>query len=155
MTTKPKPINRKLYNVKIEVELCVFAQDSQEAIRVGKENAGSEAIEFGAAEAKLLNQVSDIPRTWTEAIPYYPAGASINNKTCKQIVMEKISERHDKVASKVVDNDVQHIMEIQESIQRVPKEEVKPETRPDPIPPELEWKETETGKKLPPLRFFR
>jgi len=155
MATKPKPVNRKLYNVKIEVELCVLAQDSQEAIRVGKENAGSEAIEFGAAEAKPLSQVSDIPRTWMEAIPYYPTGASISDKTCKQIVMEKISERHDKIASKVVDNDVQHIIEIQESVQRTPKKEVTPETRPDPIPPSLDWNETGTGKKLPQLRFLK
>lgn len=150
-----KIIKRKLYHVKIEVELCVLAQNSQEAIRVGKENASNEIIEFGAAEAKPLSKVSDIPRSWSEAIPYYPSGASISNQTCKQIVMEIASEHNDKI----VDKDVQNILNIREEAkksepQRTEHIEVKPETRPDPVPPELKWNETNSSKKLPPLRFI-
>ena len=52
--------------------------------------------------------------------------------------------------------DIEEIMKIKSgSKTEIPPIEIKPETRPDPKPKELDWHETKSGRPLQQLRFIR
>lgn len=87
-----KTPQRNLYKVKVEVDVFVMADGSEEAIKTGKENASSEIEEFATAKAMIIKKETEIPKSWIDAIPYTPYGALDENKTCKQLINEIISK---------------------------------------------------------------
>ena len=150
MVKEPK---RNLYKVKIEVDLCVLAKDSQEAIITAKENAATEITQYGSGLATPLTREIDVPKSWLESVPYIPYGGITDGKTCKQVIREIMSRKND--AQDIDDEDMKQVLKVHEEIaQKVidaPVKEIKPETKPEPKPKELDWKPPE--KIMPQLRF--
>jgi len=143
-------MDRKLYSVKVVTELMVLAKDVNEANKVAKLNAPKEVEVYGETEAKVVNYLSDIPKDWKEVMPYVPEGAVQETKKCSEIVgLVKESKKNE-------DIDVQEIVRIQKGkVESKGKsvEEVMPETRADPKPKELDWRETTSGRSMPHLKF--
>jgi hypothetical protein len=158
------PPERDLYKVRVEVEVCVMAQNSKEAIKTAKENAGSEIESYGSAKATMIARESDVPKSWIDTIPYTPYGAVDEDKTCKMLMAEIVSRRKEKAERKnddiLEDEDMKEVLRLHgqkadKVIEGKQDKKVRPETRPDPKPPkDLEWEQTEDEPPLPPLRFL-
>jgi hypothetical protein len=144
-------LKRNLYKVKIEIELCVLAKDSQEAIVTAKENASNEIQQYSSGLATPLNKEVDIPKSWLDCVPYVPYGAISDNKTCKQVIYEIVSKKND--AQNLDDEDMKEVLKVHEELAQkvIDDPQIKPESKSDPKPKELQWKAPE--RKMPQLRF--
>lgn len=141
---------RKLYKVKIEVDLMVMADDNNQAIAIGKKNAPNEVVEYGTGEATIVKSLSNVPDSWKNVIPYGAEG-TVQNKTCEDMFQGESTDN-------MTEEELKHILELNKVSKKVieGKEQsaVLPETRPDPKPSrELDWQETQSGRPLPHLRF--
>ena len=143
-------MQRKLYKVKIEIELMVMADNNNQAIAIGKKNAPNEVAEYGIGEATIAKSLSDVPDSWKNAIPYGAEG-TVQNKICKDMFQSESIDN-------MTEEELKHILELNKVSKKVIKGEdqstVLPETRPDPKPSrELDWQETQSGRPLPCFRF--
>jgi hypothetical protein len=145
-------MQRKLYKVKVETELMVMALNKREAEEIAKKNAVNEVSVYGQCNSSIIKHSSDIPKDWKDIIPYGTETATQETRKCIEIFADIHGE--DMGAE-----DLDELVEIQKkSKHSVPpvdkqKNEVVPETRPDPKPRELGWTETHSGRPLPHLRF--
>lgn len=102
----------KLYKVLISVELCVCAEDEDDAIKTGLNNCVEEIGMFGKGTAKLINSKTDISDTWLDSVPYSSSKIETEARTCKQIVEEIKVEK------------VEEVVKIEEKIEvRIDQEE--------------------------------
>ena len=139
-----------LYKVKIETELIVVAKNSKEAINIAKKNAPNEVANYGKGVATVINKASEIPDDWKNVIPYALEGAQ-EVKKCIELVPTQETK------AGLEDDEINHIIKLQEakkSIVEIDKS-IKPETRPDPVPPKLDWHESKSGRPLQKLRFIK
>ena len=106
-----------------------------------------EVAQYGRGNPMVVKSISDIPFDWRDVIPYGSERAVQETRKCKEIVGDKLSG----------DVDVEEIVKIQQSAKGSKNleqdKEVIPETRPDPVPKELKWHDTTSGRPLPHLRF--
>jgi len=146
---------RNLYKVKIEIELCVLAKDSQEAIVTAKENAANEIEQYSSGLATPLNREVDIPKSWIDCVPYVPYGGVSDNKTCKQVICEIVSKKND--VQSLDDDDMKEVLKVHEEMaQKViddpqTKEHRNSQQKELKEPKELQWKPPE--RRMPQLRF--
>jgi hypothetical protein len=98
----------------------------------------------------VVNSVNEIPDDWMSIIPYSKEGAQ-ETKKCFEIVSGKSNKKE------LPKDDIEEIIKIKSDSKMSPEVnlEVKPETRPDPKPKELDWHETKSGRPMPSLRFVR
>jgi len=138
-----------LYKVIIETEIMVMAKDQNQAIEVAKKNAVNEAY-YGQGSASKITNSSEIPEEWRHLFPYAPDGHSETRK-CIEIVSVKNKERKE-----LPEDEIKAIIDVKEKSEGKSMaeqvEELKPETRPDPKPKELNWHDT-SGKPI--LRFIK
>ena len=126
----------------------VVADSSKEAIEIAKKNAPNEIASYGKGVATIINRTSDIPSDWKGAIPYAGEGISETKKCCELITKD--------IEVGLEEEEIKHIINIQEAKKdNVTDNSIKPETRPDPVPPKLDWHETKSGRPLPTLRFLK
>jgi len=145
-------MKRRLYKVKVETELIVMAINTREAEEIAKKNAVNEVGVYGECSASIVKHPSNIPQNWKEVIPYATDTAKETRK-CSEIFLDTHGED-------VGSEDLDELVDIHKKskpavipIDINPQDEVKPETRPDPKPRDLNWCETKSGRPLPPLRF--
>lgn len=143
-------IMNKLYKVKVETDIMVLADSESSAIEVAKKNSPSEIGVYGRGIAYVIKSLSDIPEDWKSIIPYSREGVQETRK-CFELVSA--------IAKEVPRDDIEEIMKIKNSavnpsVIQSPIE-IKPETRPDPKPKELDWHETKSGRPMKALRFVR
>jgi len=141
----------KLYRVKVETDLMVVADNESSAVEIAKKNASSEIPVYGKGTAFAVRGISDVPEDWKSIIPYSPD--SQESRRCFEIVKDAEMPKKDHA-----ENDLDAIMKVAEGIRSSvvePAIEVRPETRPDPKPKELDWHETKSGRPLKPLRFIK
>ena len=139
-------MSNKLYKVKIETDIMVFANSEFDAIEIAKKNAVNEVGVYGKGSAQSIKKPSDIPEDWKSVIPYSKDGTHETRK-CIDIASKETN-----------DEDIEEIIKIKNTAivtPNIPTEEIKPETRPDPKPKELDWHETKSGRTMPSLRFVR
>ena len=142
---------KKLFKVKIDTEVMVMAKDSKEANAVGKQSIARTPDEielYGKSTATIVKSISDIPDDWKYCIPFCPHGSVQETLKCCELV-SKIQRDIEKGLD---EKEVQEIIRIK-SESKQPKEEVVPETRPDPKSKELGWNQTKSGRPNPFLRF--
>ena len=141
-------MSRNLYKVRVETELMVMANSAKEAVEIAKKNAPNEIVSYGKGNATIVSRTNDIPEDWKGVIPYTNEGVS-ESKKCFELVVED-------TRAGLEDDEINHIIKIQETKKdSVVDNSIKPETRPDPIPPKLDWHETKSGRPLPTLRFIK
>jgi hypothetical protein len=140
-----------LYKVKIETDIMVVADNNASAVEIAKKNAPSEVSLYGKGTAYVVNSVNEIPDDWMSIIPYSKDGAW-ETKKCFEIVSAGKSNKKE-----LPKDDIEEIIKIKSDSKMSPEVnlEVKPETRPDPKPKELDWHETKSGRPMPSLRFVR
>lgn len=146
-------MSKKLYKVKVETDIMVMADNDSSAIKIAKKNASSEIGIYGRGMAYVIHKSSEIPDDWMSVIPYYQEGSQETRK-CFEIV-SSISDNEIKELPK---DDVDEIIKIKNSAKKSVVQqsiEIKPETRPDPKPKELDWHETKSGRPMPSLRFIK
>jgi hypothetical protein len=146
-------MQRKLYKVKVSTDLMVMAQNKREAEEVAKKNAVNEIQVYGDATVSVVKHLSDIPQNWKSVIPYTPEMVAQETRSCMNIFRDEHEDD-------IVYEDLDEIVKIQKNSKPMieinddnKKDEVMPETRPDPEPRELDWTETISGRPLPPLKF--
>ena len=145
-------MNNKLYKVKIETDIMVVSDSESSAIDIAKKNASGEVGVYGRGSAFVIRSLSDIPNDWKSVIPYGKEGAQETRK-CFEIVsgLENKPE--------LPQEDIEEIIKIKGESKMPsigqPFIEMKPETRPDPKPKELDWHETKSGRPMPSLRFIK
>lgn len=146
----------KLYKVKIETDIMVMAGNEFDAVEIAKKNAQSEVGIYGKGIAHIIRSVSDIPDDWKSVIPYSQEGIQETRK-CFEIVGGFYNEQ--KEQKELPQEDIEEIMKIKKNAKNIsvsqPAIEIKPETRPDPKPKELDWHETKSGRPMPSLRFIK
>lgn len=150
---------RKLYKVTVATDIMVMGFNKKEAEEIAKTKAINEISIYGEAEGKLIKHFADIPQNWKDVIPYAPDTAAQEERKCVEIFAEDIGED-------VGAEDLEELVKLQAKAKQAkqvkpPKpskeekaeDEIRPETRPDPVSRELDWTETTSGRPLPPLRF--
>lgn len=143
-------MSRKLYKVKVETELMVMGLDKKDAEAVARKNAPNEISEYGTCSVALIQKSSDVPSDWKDIIPYTSEGVIQDHRKCKEISEE--------VQVETCIEDLDEVIRIQKNSKKTKKEtkkkdETLPETRPDPQPTELNWRDTQSGRPLPHLKF--
>lgn len=128
---------KKLYKVKLSVEIMVVAENEIEAVSVAKSNCEEEIKTFGIALAFLTSDIHDIPQNWQDSIPY---GA---DKKCYQILMEK----NDKVV--LPEDEMRDIIKIKDESK---ENKVEIREKKEPKQKNLNWQEN--SQKTPKLRFI-
>jgi len=140
-----------LYNVKISTELMVVANSDVIAIEIAKKNAPNEIATYGNGHATVVRNESDIPEDWKNIIPY--SKDSKETKKCSELVAIPDSPKE------IRNEDMEELIRIKNSTKgstvAQPFVEVKPESRPDPKPKDLDWHETKSGRPMKQLRFVR
>ena len=140
-----------LYKVRVETDIMVMADNEFSAIEIAKKNAASEVGIYGKGTAQAIYNTSEIPNDWMSVIPYGQDGIQETRK-CFEIVSANNKRELPK-------EDIEEIIKIKDSSKISPIiqsiTEIKPETRPDPKPKELDWHETKSGRPMPLLRFVR
>lgn len=143
-----------LYKVKIETDIMVISNDEYSAIEIAKNNASGEVGIYGRGSAHVIRSVSDIPEDWKSVIPYSREG-TVESRKCFEIV----SGTKDVNKKELPQEDIDEIMKIKENSKSSPviqpAMEIKPPSRSDPKPKELDWHETKSGRPMPTLRFVR
>ena len=148
-------MQRKLYKVTVSTDLMVVALNKREAEELAKKNAVNEIGNYGQSSSSIVKHLSDIPKDWKDVIPYAPETIAQETRKCVDIFTETNGED-------IGSEDLEALVDIhKKSKPAVPvapvipdkSDEVVPETRPDPKSRELDWKETHSGRPLPPLRF--
>lgn len=143
---------KNLYKVRVETDIMVVSDNESSAIKIAKKNASGGEIEiYGRGEVFIIKSMSDIPEDWKSVIPFSEEGVQETRK-CYEIVGNSNKNELPK-------EDIDEIMKIKNNSKASPVVssvlEVKPETRPDPKPKELDWHETKSGRPMPVLRFVR
>ena len=142
----------KLYKVKVETEIMVVADNEKSAIEVAKTNAPNEVSTYGKCTLSETKRASEIPDDWRSVIPYAPHGV-IETKKCYEFISASL------VPDKGLEKDeMDHIIKLQTTkkiIEATIENEVKPETRPDPTPKEMDWHDTKSGRPMQKLRFVK
>lgn len=136
----------KLFKVIVETELMVISETPKDAVKIAIKNAPNEIGIYGKGNAIAINSIPEIPEDWKSVIPY-SSESTTETRKCYEI----LSERQSGTEKGLDDKEVEEIIRIRQE-SKTPKE-VTPETRPDPKPKELNWKETKSGRPLPKLRF--
>lgn len=78
---------KKLFNVTIENEFCVMAEDIEEAEQIARESLGNEGYDNFTILAEIVTPSSPYINFYEQdSIPY----GSDDNKTCKEIIKEMI-----------------------------------------------------------------
>jgi hypothetical protein len=97
-----------LYKVKLELEICVMSDSSENSINIAKFYAPGEIEEFARATSSVVKNKNDISPTWVNNIPYYsPQKNKSEIKTCGQII-EEIKEASNKNDNKNIDGKVEN-----------------------------------------------
>lgn len=138
-----------LYKVIVETEIMVMANDVKEAVDVAKKNATNEIAIYGRGNATKISNISEIPNDWKSVIPYAPDGYEETRK-CFEIV----SNKNNKETKELPEDEIKAIIDVKkDSGGKSMAEEIRPETRPDPKPKELNWHDTKSGRPI--LRFVK
>lgn len=127
----------------------VVAKNAKEAVEIAKKNAPNEITNYGKGIALPINRINEIPDDWKSVIPYAAEGAQ-EIKKCYELIAadDKNGLEAEEIANIIrIQETKKNDVEIDNSI--------KPETRPDPIPPNLDWHDTKSGRPLPRVRFVR
>jgi hypothetical protein len=144
--------SRKLYKVKVETELMVMALNKREAEEVAKAHVVNEISAYGESSASLVTSFSDIPLNWKRVIPYSIDTINQESRICSEIFADTNGED-------MGSEDLEELIEIHKQSKPPVKindnsnDDIVPETRPDPKSRELDWRETTSGRPLPPLKF--
>lgn len=139
---------KRLFKVTVETDIMVISDGPNKAIETAIKNAPNEVGLYGRGDAIPINSISEIPEDWKSVIPYCQDGMGQEIKKCYEIASE-----YQKNSEKGLDEkDIQEIVRIRKE-SKPSEKEVVPETRSDPKPRELNWKETESGRPMPHLRF--
>lgn len=140
-----------LYRVQVETEIMVMANDKKQAVEIAKKGAAKEIAEFGRGSAFQVNNLAEIPKEWMALIPYAPDGYS-EARRCIEIVAANKGDK-----KQLPEEDIEAIISVKEKSEGKSMaeqvEQLKPETRPDPKPKELNWHETQSGRPI--LRFIK
>lgn len=145
-------MERRLYRVKVETELMVMAINKREAEEVAKKNVVNEISIYGEYSSNIVKSISDIPQNWKDVIPYSSETIIQEKRKCADIFV-------DDYGADDGSEDLEELVKIQKKskasilLDHNRENEVVPETRPDPTPRELDWRETKSGRPMPPLRF--
>jgi len=141
----------KLYKVKVETEIMVVADTDNVAAEVAKTNAAEEVLNYGKCTVVQVTRNSEIPNDWKNVIPYAPKNMT-ETKKCIELVTDVGF-----IPKQGLEKDeIDHIIKIQETKKdSISEGEVKPETRPDPKPKEMDWHDTRSGRPVTRLRFLR
>ncbi len=140
----------KLYKVKVETEIMVVADNEASAILVAKTNSADEVVNYGKCKATQVKQTNEIPDDWKSIIPYAPQGMMETKKCFELVDNTNVPKRG------LEKEEIDHIIKIQETKRdSVIINEIKPETRSDPKPKEMDWHDTKSGRPLPKLRFIK
>jgi hypothetical protein len=138
-----------LYNVKVEIDMLVLANNDKEAIEVAKKNAPNEISIYGQGKASQVKEISDVPEDWKSVIPYSMEGVQETRK-CYEFFNNTTT-----VKKELEKDEIEQIIRIKEgSHGKSIVEEIKPENKIDPKPRELDWHDTKSGRPLPKLRFL-
>lgn len=139
----------KLYRVKIETDIMVVADSETSAFEIAKKNAPSEVSLYGKGSAQVVRRLSEIPEDWKNIIPY--SGDGLTVKKCIDYLSEAINVEKKQLPQEDMDD----LLKIQKESKASGVPEVVPETRSDPKPKELDWRETKSQKPIQHLRFIR
>ena len=77
----------KIYKVIVSTDICVLANDSNEAVVIARQHAAREIEAFNNAEASVVNHTSELSSSWAGTTPYHSSALSGERRTCKQIVV--------------------------------------------------------------------
>lgn len=140
-----------LYRVRVETEIMVVADTNKAAIEVAKANAADEITNYGKYTAIQVKKADEIPDDWRTVIPYAPQGMP-ESKKCSELVPNSGGNLKDELQKE----EIEHIVKSQ-SAKGTSKDQiqVRPETRPDPKPKEMDWHDTKSGRPITKLRFVR
>jgi len=137
-----------LYRVHIETDLMVIGKNDSDAIEIAKKNSPNEILVYGRGTAYPVKELSDIPEDWKSVIPYSEDGREI--RRCFELAKGETEIKKD-----ILKNDLDVLIKVKEETKSsATNNEIKPETRPDPKPKELDWHETKSGRPMKALRFL-
>jgi hypothetical protein len=124
-----------------------IGKDNTDAIEIAKKNSPNEILIYGKGTAYPVKELSDVPEDWKSVIPYSEEGRE--TRRCFEIVNGESEIKKD-----ILKNDLEVLIKVKEETKiSIIDNEIKPETRPDPKPKELNWHETKSGRPMKTLRF--